>query len=100
MFECTGLSYADRDINVERPSEEELRCWIPLSKLPIRKFFNTRGQSYRTLSVKDPLGDLFMKQVIALLAGNGMYVKRDLLIGEGFVLVGFNVEVWIETLKL
>ena len=53
-----GISYAYRDIKEDRPNMDELSQWIPLSKLPIRKFFNTSGQSYRSLSVKDHLDDL------------------------------------------
>ena len=78
---------------------EELNQWIPLSKLPIRKFFNTSGQSYRSLSVKDHLDDLPTDQIIELLADDGMLVKRPLLVGKDFVLVGFKGEVWEDQLK-
>ena len=78
---------------------EELNQWIPLSKLPIRKFFNTSGQSYRSLSVKDHLDDLPTDQIIELLADDGMLVKRPLMVGNDFVLVGFKEEVWEDQLK-
>ena len=89
-----GISYAYRDIKEDRPNMEELNQWIPLSKLPIRKFFNTSGQSYRSLRVKDHLDDLPTDQIIELLAGDGMLVKRPLLVGDDFVLVGFIEEIW------
>ena len=94
-----GISYAYRDIKENRPNMEELNQWIPLSKLPIRKFFNTSGQSYRSLSVNDHLDDLPTDQIIELLAGDGMLVKRPLLVGDDFVLVGFKEEVWEDQLK-
>ena len=94
-----GISYAYRDIKEDRPNMEELNQWIPLSKLPIRKFFHTSGQSYRSLSVKDHLDDLPTDQIIELLADDGMLVKRPLMVGNDFVLVGFKEEVWEDQLK-
>lgn len=94
-----GISYVYRDIKEDRPNVDELSQWIPLSKLPIRKFFNTSGQSYRSLSVKDHLDDLPTDQIIELLAGDGMLVKRPLLVGDDFVLVGFKEEVWEDHFK-
>ena len=94
-----GISYAYRDIKEDRPNVDELSQWIPLSKLPIRKFFNTSGQSYRSLSVKDHLDDLPTDQIVELLADDGMLVKRPLLVGDDFVLVGFIEEVWMEIFK-
>jgi arsenate reductase len=91
--------YVFRDIKEARPNVEELSQWIPLSKLPIRKFFNTSGQSYRSLSAKDHLDELPTDQIIELLASDGMLVKRPLLVGKDFVLVGFKEEVWEEQLK-
>jgi arsenate reductase len=88
------ISYVFRDIKADRPNVEELNQWLPLSKLPIRKFFNINGQSYRSLSVKDYLDDLPTEQIIHILAGDGMLVKRPLLVGNDFVLVGFTEEVW------
>lgn len=89
-----GIETISRDIKEERPSFDELSMWIPLSKHPIRKFLNTSGQSYRSLSVKDHIDDLSTKQIIELLAGDGMLVKRPLLIGDDFVLVGFKEDEW------
>ena len=94
-----GISYAYRDIKEDRPNVDELSQWIPLSKLPIRKFFNTSGQSYRSLRVKDHLDDLSTYQIIKLLASDGMLVKRPLLVGKDFVLVGFKEEVWEDHFK-
>lgn len=98
-LDMKGVDYAYRDIKMDRPTEDELSRWLPLSKLPIRKFFNTSGQSYRSLSFKDHLDDLPTEQVIALLAADGMLVKRPLLIGDEVVLVGFNENVWNASLE-
>lgn len=98
-LDMQGINYVYRDIKADRPNVGELSQWIPLSKLPIRKFFNTSGQSYRSLSVKDHLDDLPTVKIIDLLAGDGMLVKRPLLVGDDVVLVGFKEAQWIEQLK-
>ena len=92
------IDYEFRDIKQDNPNYDELAKWIELSKLPIRKFFNTSGQSYRLLSVKDHLEELPARQIIELLANDGMLVKRPLLISKEVVLVGFNAEAWASQL--
>lgn len=94
-----GVDYADRHIVEERPSEEELSAWIALSGLPLRRFFNTSGMAYRELGVKARLdAGMTDDEAIALLATNGMLVKRPLVVGDGFVLVGFKEGEWEERL--
>ena len=94
-----GVDYVDRHIVDERPNEEELAAWIALSGLPLRRFFNTSGMLYRELGVKDRLNaGMTDDEAIALLATNGMLVKRPLVVGDGFVLVGFKEGEWEERL--
>ena len=85
-----SMSYTLRDIKEDRPTEEELREWHRISGLPLRKFFNTSGQQYRALALKDKLPSMSEDEQFALLATDGMLVKRPLLIAEDRVLVGFK----------
>jgi len=90
------ISYEYRDIAQQNPTEAELKEWIPRSGLPARKFFNTSGQLYRKLGLKDKLSGLTDAQQIELLATDGMLVKRPLLIGDSGVLVGFKADEWAQ----
>ena len=85
-----GVVYELRDIKLENPSLEELREWHRLSGLPLKRFFNTSGLLYRALDLKNKLPTMSEEEMLALLASDGMLVKRPLVIGEGFVLVGFK----------
>lgn len=87
-----------RHIVEENPKEEELKAWIDKSGLPIKRFFNTSGMKYRELGLKDKLAQMGDQEQIALLASDGMLVKRPLLIGEDFVLAGFKENEWREAL--
>ncbi|MDY2777809.1 MAG: arsenate reductase family protein [Collinsella sp.] len=90
-----GVSYTDRHIVEENPTVEELASWIPLSGLPLRRFFNTSGMRYRELGVKAMLdGGMSEADAIALLATDGMLVKRPLIVSEDLVLVGFKEKEW------
>ena len=89
-----GVSYVLRDIKTENPTEQELRQWHVLSGLPLKKFFNTSGLQYRALELTQKLPTMTEDQQFALLATDGMLVKRPLLIGEDFVLVGFKQADW------
>jgi arsenate reductase len=94
-----GVAYADRHIVEENPTAAELAEWQARSGLPVRRFFNTSGQLYRQLGVKAQL-DAGMSDAEAfdLLATNGMLVKRPLVVGEDFVLVGFKEPEWSDRL--
>ena len=85
-----------RPIKEENPTEEELRRWHQMSGLPLKKFFNTSGMQYRALGLKDRLPQMSEDEQFALLATDGMLVKRPMLIGEDFVLVGFKEAEWAE----
>ena len=87
-----------RHIKEDNPTAEELLCWQALSGLPMTRFFNTSGQLYRQMELKDKLPGMSDQEMAALLATDGMLVKRPLLVGEDFVLVGFREKEWAQRL--
>lgn len=89
-----GIEYTSRLIVEEKPTAEELKKWIPLSGLPLKRFFNTSGLVYKELGLKEKLPTLNEEEQIALLASNGKLVKRPLVILEDKVLVGFKESEW------
>ena len=82
----------------DNPTAEELKAWWEKSGLPLKKFFNTSGLVYKEQNLKERLPDMSEEEQLALLATNGMLVKRPLVIGEDFVLIGFKEAEW-ERLK-
>ena len=97
-LEEKGLEVRLRDIKLENPSAEELRRWHAASGLPLKRFFNTSGLQYKALGLKDRLPGMDGEEQLALLASDGMLVKRPLLVGEDFVLTGFKPKEWEERL--
>ena len=94
-----GISYTFRDIKMENPTYEELSAWHRRSGLPLKKFFNTSGQLYRSLELSKKLPGMSDAEQYALLASDGMLVKRPILItDDNKVLVGFKEDQWAETL--
>ena len=93
-----GVSYTDRHIKEDNPTAEELRTWRQASGLPLKKFFNTSGLQYKALGLKDKLPAMSEEEQLALLATDGMLVKRPILVGDGFVLVGFRQAEWEQRL--
>ena len=89
-----GIGYDLRDIKLENPTREELAAWYERSGLELRKFFNTSGQQYRALALKDRLPAMSEEEMLNLLASDGMLVKRPLLIVADRVLVGFKEKEW------
>lgn len=89
-----NIEYSSRHIKEENPTEEELREWHEKSGLPLKRFFNTSGMLYKSMSLKDRLPDMSEKEQYELLAEDGMLVKRPLLVGDDFVLVGFREKEW------
>lgn len=93
------VAYIDRDIVTQNPSAEELAMWQQRSGLPVRRFFNTSGKLYRELGIKAKLdAGLSDAEALELLASNGMLVKRPIVVGDDFVLVGFKEAEWAGTL--
>ena len=97
-LEGNGVAFDDRHIVENNPTAEELKTWWQMSGLPLKKFFNTSGLLYKEMQLKDKLPEMSEEEMIALLATNGMLVKRPLIVGDGFVLVGFKEAEW-EKLK-
>lgn len=93
------IAYELRDIKLENPTLEELTRWYNKSGLPLKKFFNTSGLLYKSLDLKNKLPQMEESEMLNLLAADGMLVKRPLLIGNDFVLVGFNEAQWQEKIK-
>ena len=98
-LDANGIAYQLRDIRLENPSKTELEQWYQKSGLPLKRFFNTSGLLYKSLALKDKLPSMCDDEMLSLLATDGMLVKRPLLIGEDFVLVGFKETEWHEQLK-
>ncbi len=93
-----GVSFEERHIVENNPKIEELSSWWKESGLPLKRFFNTSGNRYKELQLKDKLKEMTEQEQLSLLATDGMLVKRPLLIGEGFVLTGFKEGEWEEKL--
>ena len=93
-----GVTYTLRNIKEDNPSYEELKAWYSTSQKPLKKFFNTSGLLYKSLALKDKLPTMSEEEMLRLLATDGMLVKRPLLVGDGFVLVGFKEAEWAEKL--
>ena len=84
---------------MQNPTGQELRQWQAGSGLPLRKFFNTSGQLYKSLHLKEKLSAMSEEEQIALLASDGMLVKRPIVVAGGTVLVGFRPAEWEQALK-
>ena len=97
-LEAQGAEFESRHIKEEAPSAGELRDWRRRSGLPLKRFFNTSGLKYKELGLKDKLPGMSEEEQFALLASDGMLVKRPILVGGSFVLVGFREAEWTAAL--
>lgn len=93
-----NISYDLRPIKEENPSYEELKKWYEMSGLPLKKFYNTSGMLYKSMELKDKLPGMTDEEQLRLLATDGLLVKRPLVVGEDFVLLGFKEAEWEEKL--
>lgn len=94
-----GIAYTARHIKENNPSYEELKLWLERSGLPIKKFFNTSGQQYKALGLKDRLPGMSVDEQLQLLATDGMLVKRPMVVTEdGTILTGFREAEWEQNL--
>ena len=93
------IEYELRDIKIQNPTFEELTKWYNKSGVPLKKFFNTSGLLYKSLDLKNKLPEMSESEMLKLLASDGMLVKRPLLIGDNFVLVGFKEAEWSTRLE-
>ena len=92
------IEYELRDIKEENPSFEELSAWHKASGLPLKKFFNTSGLLYKSMELKDKLPAMSEEEQLRILSTDGMLVKRPIVIGEDFILVGFKESEWSDKL--
>ena len=93
-LDANGVAYDERHIKDNNPTIDELKVWHKQSGLPLKRFFNTSGLQYKALNLKEKLPAMSEEEQFKLLASDGMLVKRPLLIGDGFVLVGFKEDEW------
>lgn len=98
-LEDNNIEYELRDIKLDNPTYAELAAWYKQSGLPLKRFFNTSGLLYKSLDLKNRLAGMTDDEMLNLLSSDGMLVKRPLLIGDGFVLVGFKESEWEISLK-
>ena len=98
-MEENEIPFTKRHIVEENPSEQELTEWYHKSGLPLKKFFNTSGNLYKEMHLKDKLPQMSEEEQLSLLATNGMLVKRPLVVGEDFVLTGFKEAEWDQLKK-
>ena len=98
-LEANHVEFESRHIVEQNPTEEELRDWIKESGLPLKRFFNTSGNLYKELSLKDKLPQMTEDEQLALLATDGMLVKRPLVVAGDVVLTGFKEGEWKEKLS-
>ena len=93
-LEEKGAVFTARHIKEDTPAAGELKAWYERSGLPLKKFFNTSGLKYKELALKDKLPMMSEEEQLALLASDGMLIKRPILVGDNFVLVGFREKEW------
>lgn len=89
-----AISYTQRHIVENPPTADELKEWLSKFDIPVNKLWNTSGQKYRALQLKERIPNMSFEEVLACLAGDGMLIKRPLLIGKNEMLVGFQPVKW------
>lgn len=94
-----GFQYQDRHIKEHPPTLEELKEWYEKSGLPLKRFFNTSGLLYKSMNLKDKLPSMSEEEQLALLASDGMLVKRPIIVCDNLILTGFREKEWEEKLK-
>ena len=94
-----GLEFSARHIKEQNPTAQELSAWQEKSGLELKKFFNTSGLVYKELGLKDRLPHMSREEQLALLASNGMLVKRPILVAGDTILVGFREKEWEKLLQ-
>lgn len=93
-LEANKVEVTLKHIVEECPSAELLKEAYGKSGLPLKKFFNTSGKKYRELNMKETQKTMSEEEILKLLAREGMLIKRPLVIGDDFCLVGFKEAEW------
>ncbi len=96
FLESKNIDFIDRNIVNETPTAKELKAWKKQFNIPIKKLFNTSGMKYKELNLKDKLSTMTVEEQFDLLASDGMLIKRPLLVGNDFILIGFRENEWIK----
>lgn len=99
FLEENDIEFIDRNIVEEKPTMFEIRKWLEISGKDIKKFYNTSGRKYKELNLKENLNNLSFDEKVQLLTSDAMLIKRPILVGDNFVLVGFKESEWINYLK-
>lgn len=89
-----GMNYDERNIKEQNPTIDELKDWHKASGLPLKKFFNTSGMLYRSMELAKKIPSMSEDEQFALLASDGMLVKRPILVADNTVLIGFKESEW------
>lgn len=97
-LDAHGISFEERAMVEEHPTYEELKEWYERSGLPLKRFFNTSGNLYKQMNLKDKLKDMSEEEQLRLLSTDGMLVKRPVVVAENFVLTGFKEKEWEENI--
>ena len=98
FLDDNNISYQDRNIVTDNPSKEEIEKFLKISGKDIKSFFNTSGNLYKQLNLKDKLQSMSLDEKMSLLSTDGMLVKRPILVSDYFVLTGFKEQVWKDVL--
>ena len=98
-LERQNVNFQASHIVEETPTAQELQNWLEKSGIEIKKFFNTSGLVYKSMNLKEKLAQMTDAEKLQLLASNGMLIKRPILVGEDFMLVGFREEQWSEKIS-
>jgi arsenate reductase (glutaredoxin) len=98
-LQAHGVAYTEKDIRTEPPSPAELRAMLAAQGGRRGKLFNTSGLEYRGRGLAARLPAMSDAEALALLAGNGMLVKRPFVTGPGVGLVGFDEKTWTAALN-
>ena len=92
------VKYEDRHIVEQTPTKDELKEWIKISKIDIKKFFNTSGMKYKELNLREKLPQMSDEEKLELLSSNGMLIKRPIFVSSKTILLGFKQKEWEDNL--
>ena len=95
-LDAQGIPYTERPIKEENPSREELETWYKRSGLPLKRFFNTSGNLYKEMKLKDRLPQMSEEEQLDLLSSGDMLEERPVVVREGFVRIGYKKAKWKE----
>lgn len=94
-----NVTYEPIHIVENNPTKDEIKSYLEISGLPLKRFFNTSGIMYKEMNLKDKLQNMSEEEQIELLASHGMLVKRPLVVSKDTVLVGFKEKEWLRILE-